>query len=186
MIMRMDTKYTYKYIYVRCIRQTTYGGTFIVLFTRNVLQCIHNYIIVLPFSTVDVRLLIQSLVNSRPQELVASSPSERNWRGIFIALLVIAAVLGLIAFSIFLLSPDLEGMRVKGRRLQLSDIVGEHRLHWRRFNGTWLSRCSGSSGCGETAEDLVYRDRSGGLTVYDADAAETRVLMTNLAFVSVA
>lgn len=39
------------------------------------------------------------------QELVASSPSERNWRGILIALLVIMAVLGLILFAIFLLSP---------------------------------------------------------------------------------
>lgn len=124
---------------------------------------------------------------------MASSPSERNWRGIFIALLVIAAVLGLIAFSIFLLSPDIEGDRVKGRRLQLSDIVGEDRLHWRRFNATWLGGCSsgrsGRSGCAAggvgSGEELVYRDRSGGLTVYDAEVAETRVLMTNLAFVSV-
>lgn len=106
------------------------------------------------------------------QELVASSPSERNWRGIFIALLVIAAVLGLIGFSIFLLSPDIEGPRVKGRRLTLPDIVGD-RLQWRPFNGTWLD-----------GEELVYRDRSGGLSVFGADAAETRVLMTNTAFVS--
>lgn len=39
------------------------------------------------------------------QELVAISPERRNWRGIFIALLVIAAVFSLIIFSIFLLSP---------------------------------------------------------------------------------
>lgn len=44
-------------------------------------------------------------MSCRIQELVAASPGERNWRGIFIALLVIAAVLGLIVFSIFLLSP---------------------------------------------------------------------------------
>lgn len=49
--------------------------------------------------------LILSFMLCRTQELVAASPGERNWRGIFIALLVIAAVLGLIVFSIFLLSP---------------------------------------------------------------------------------
>lgn len=36
---------------------------------------------------------------------MAISPERRNWRGIFIALLVIAAVFSLIIFSIFLLSP---------------------------------------------------------------------------------
>lgn len=94
---------------------------------------------------------------------MASSPSQRNWRGIFIALLVIAAVLGLIVFSIFLLSPgnqfyvtfllfgsipnDLflffhsiedEGSRIKGRRITLSDIIGNG-LKWKSFNGSWIN-----------------------------------------------
>ena len=37
--------------------------------------------------------------------MVISSSEKRNWRGICIALLVISAVLGVIVFSIFLLSP---------------------------------------------------------------------------------
>jgi hypothetical protein len=39
------------------------------------------------------------------QEMVISSTEKRNWRGICIALLVISAVLSIIVFSIFLLSP---------------------------------------------------------------------------------
>lgn len=39
------------------------------------------------------------------QELAISSTEKRNWRGICIALLVISAVLSIIVFSIFLLSP---------------------------------------------------------------------------------
>lgn len=67
-----------------------------------------------------------------------SSPNERNWRGIFIALLVIVAVLGLIVFSIVLVSPPEEGPRVKGRKPTLEDIFLKLPPE-PRFNGTWIS-----------------------------------------------
>jgi inactive dipeptidyl peptidase 10 len=74
----------------------------------------------------------------RFQELVASTPNQRNWRGILIALLVIAAVLGLIVFSIALLSPTGEGGGTRGRRPPLHLVLGD-RLRWQPFNGTWIS-----------------------------------------------
>ncbi|CAG9792605.1 unnamed protein product [Diatraea saccharalis] len=70
------------------------------------------------------------------QELAASTPTQRNWRGILIALLVIAAVLGLIVFSIALLTPATDGSRVRGRRPTLQDVLTEH---YKPFNGTWLT-----------------------------------------------
>lgn len=69
---------------------------------------------------------------------MVSSPSERNWRGIFIALLVIVAVLGLIVLSIVLVSPPEEGPRIKGKKPTLEDIF--YKLPPpARFNGTWIS-----------------------------------------------
>ncbi|CAH2057504.1 unnamed protein product, partial [Iphiclides podalirius] len=72
----------------------------------------------------------------KQQELAAATPTQRNWRGILIALLVIAAVLGLIVFSIALLTPAGDGGRVRGRRPTLGEVLAEH---YRPFNGTWLS-----------------------------------------------
>ncbi|KAF7283064.1 hypothetical protein GWI33_001473 [Rhynchophorus ferrugineus] len=72
------------------------------------------------------------------EELVVSSPSERNWRGIFIALLVIAAVLGLIVFSIVLVSPPEECPRTKGTKPNLEDIFLKLPPP-ATFNGTWIS-----------------------------------------------
>ncbi|XP_031634021.1 dipeptidyl aminopeptidase-like protein 6 isoform X2 [Contarinia nasturtii] len=118
----------------------------------------------LPESEMDALLL------GRTKELVASSPSQRNWRGIFIALLVIAAVLGLIVFSIVLLSPEDEGSRVKGRRLTLGDI-NENTLKWKAFNGSWISDY-----------ELVYRDPTGGLSILSTNNLSTRILMTNATF----
>ncbi|KOB76159.1 Inactive dipeptidyl peptidase 10 [Operophtera brumata] len=51
-------------------------------------------------------------------------------------LLVIAAVLGLIVFSIALLTPAGDGGRVKGRRPTLQHLLQNH---YTPFNGTWLS-----------------------------------------------
>ncbi|KAG4079916.1 hypothetical protein HA402_006228 [Bradysia odoriphaga] len=128
--------------------------------------------------------------DSQIEELVASSPGERNWRGIFIALLVIAAVLGLIVFSIFLLSPEDEGARVKGRRLTLSDINGNG-LRWKPFNGSWINgyiyfvcRNAVNSEIHVLFLDgeLVYRDPYGGLSILVVDTSTVKVLMTNTTF----
>ncbi|XP_037937726.1 dipeptidyl aminopeptidase-like protein 6 [Teleopsis dalmanni] len=107
---------------------------------------------------------------SQMEELVAISPERRNWRGIFIALLVIAAVCSLIIFSIFLLSPEDEGLRIRGRRLILSDIISKS-LQWKPFNGTWSSDV-----------ELIFRDPTGGLSILNLDNYTTRILMTNSTF----
>ncbi|XP_044263451.1 inactive dipeptidyl peptidase 10 isoform X3 [Tribolium madens] len=104
------------------------------------------------------------------EELVVSSPNERNWRGIFIALLVIVAVLGLIVFSIVLVSPPEEGPRTKGNKPSLEDIFIKLPPP-ARFNGTWL-----------TESEFVYKDEHGGVTLYNAENLTTRIIMTNSTF----
>lgn len=106
------------------------------------------------------------------QELVVSTPSQRNWRGILIALLVIIAVLGLIVFSIVLVSPPEEGPRVKGKRPTLSEILGPG-LQAQGFNGSWISDT-----------EFIFRDVNGGISIYSAENHTSRTLMTNLTFVS--
>ncbi|XP_023035131.1 inactive dipeptidyl peptidase 10 isoform X2 [Drosophila willistoni] len=113
---------------------------------------------------------MDALLLGRIGELVAISPERRNWRGIFIALLVIAAVFSLIIFSIFLLSPEDEGLRIRGRRMLPSDILGKS-LQWRPFNGTWSND-----------NELVYRDPTGGLSILNMADYTTRILMTNSTF----
>ena len=69
---------------------------------------------------------------------VSSLSDERNWRGIFISLLVIMAVLSLIFFSIVLISPPKTFLRRKHYKIQYEDL---HSYNSRiaEFNGTWIS-----------------------------------------------
>lgn len=101
-----------------------------------------------------------------------STPNQRNWRGILIALLVIVAVLGLIICSILLLSPPDEGPRVKGMHFTLDNVAGS-RFVPKLFNGTWISDV-----------ELVYLDNYGGVKVLCVENFTTRSLMTNVTFVS--
>ena len=71
------------------------------------------------------------------QELVANSGSDRNWKGMFIATLVILAVFGLIVLSVFLMTPP-EDTQFNGHKISFKDFV-ENRLSGNKFNGTWIS-----------------------------------------------
>ncbi|XP_045505119.1 inactive dipeptidyl peptidase 10 [Colias croceus] len=129
-------------------------------------------VVPVPESEMDALLLGRTAVRTFDQyvrhELAASTPTQRNWRGILIALLVIAAVLGLIVFSIALLTPTGDDGRGRGRRPTLADVLVDH---YTPFNGTWLSD-----------EELVFRDRWGGLTLFNVKNFTARLLMNNSTF----
>ncbi|XP_066142591.1 inactive dipeptidyl peptidase 10 [Euwallacea fornicatus] len=100
-------------------------------------------------------------------ELVSTNTTQRNWRGIFIALLVIVVVLSLIVTSVVLLTPPDEGPRVKGTRFELEDILS-HAFQPLRFNGTWISN-----------DELLFKDEWGGISILYAGNMSVRTIMSN-------
>ena len=73
--------------------------------------------------------------NDPLQELVAAVPSQRNWKGMAIAILVILSVIGLVALAVVIVTPPDPGPRLRGRRIELLDILAG-KLKPRYFNGT--------------------------------------------------
>ena len=71
------------------------------------------------------------------QELVANAGSDRNWKGMFIATLVILAVFGLIMLSVIWLTPP-EKTGIVGDTISFDDFLNR-RLLGESFNGTWIS-----------------------------------------------
>ncbi|KAK6630049.1 hypothetical protein RUM44_005447 [Polyplax serrata] len=107
------------------------------------------------------------------EELVSANTQQRNWRGILIALLVIAFVLALTVTSVILLTPPDEGPRIKGTRFTLNEIL-THEFQSPRFNGSWISD-----------HELLFRDRWGGISVMDVETLSIRSVLSNHTFVSV-
>ena len=105
--------------------------------------------------------------------MVSAGPSQQNWKGIGISLLVIGSVIGLIALSVYTLTEDDLGKRIKGDRIRLADIV-DSRFRPRSFNGTWIS-----------GSELVFASPGGGgVSILDVVSGETKILMSNSTFVS--
>ena len=70
------------------------------------------------------------------QELVAATPSSRDWAGIFISILVILSIMGMVALVVRVLPQDTtESLNLK--RISIDDIVGGGFMP-NRVNATWL------------------------------------------------
>ncbi|KAK2154977.1 hypothetical protein LSH36_252g03048 [Paralvinella palmiformis] len=104
------------------------------------------------------------------KELVGNSPSNRNWRGIVIALLVILVVCALIVLAIILVTPKAEEEMV-GRLFTFDDFV-THQYNPRHLSVQWI----------KGKDVLVYRSRDGELIELNAYDNTTSVMMDNSTF----
>ncbi|GAB6021131.1 Inactive dipeptidyl peptidase 10 [Chamberlinius hualienensis] len=104
------------------------------------------------------------------RELVASSPSQRNWRGIGIALLVIVAVCSLIFTAVVLLTPADTGPRVKGERFTLDDLIGNN-FTTPNYEPTWIS-----------STELLYKSIDDRLILYNAESGNESVFVSDIPF----
>ncbi|XP_054168166.1 dipeptidyl aminopeptidase-like protein 6 [Oppia nitens] len=110
----------------------------------------------------------QSVANN-PQEfvdedIVASNEEEKNYKGICIAICVIACICSLIITSIILLTPDDDLKRVKYPRLKIEEIVANV-FQPKDFDGIWISD-----------NEFVYTDEN---SIFSVSADKQFVLLTH-------
>lgn len=104
------------------------------------------------------------------EELVAVIPSQQNWKGIGISLVVILAVIGMVAFAVFLKTPTDTGPRIKGARIKLVNFTSGI-LQPSRFNASWHS---GSS--------VAFINAQGSLELLDVKTLAKKIVVSNNVF----
>jgi len=104
------------------------------------------------------------------EELVAVIPSQQNWKGIGISLVVILSVIGLVAFAVFLMTPTDTGPRIKGARIKLDNFTSGI-FNPSKFNASWHS---GSS--------VSFINSKGCLELLDVNTLERKTIVSNNVF----
>ncbi|XP_075037356.1 inactive dipeptidyl peptidase 10 [Mixophyes fleayi] len=105
------------------------------------------------------------------QEMGSSSPPQRNWKGIAIALLVILVVCSLITMSVILLTPD-EPTNSSETILTLDDLFRKE-FSIQNPEPRWINE-----------HELVYKNRDGYVFKLSIETNETTTLLENATFVT--
>jgi len=101
------------------------------------------------------------------EELVASTPSTKNWRGMIISIVVICSIIGLIVTAVIIISPKDQGPHQKGSRFTVEDIIsGKYKVEL--FNGSWLRD-----------NQILTTDANNNLQILDSASSTFQPLLIN-------
>jgi len=104
------------------------------------------------------------------EELVTIPSKSRDWKGIFISLLVIAVVMGMIQITIELATPPPGPPRLNTLRMEYSQLQ-EGQFEPNKFNATWA-----------TETKIAFLNVEGGLSVFDVGTRQLIQLADNSSF----